>query len=328
MVSRVTETLITLSAESDICQPFLIFGGAFRGRLVRLTASVTDILNRHNDPPAVAALLAESMAAAAALAGGLKFDGIFTLQVQSDGPVNMLVTDVTSTGDLRAWAKFDHDRLKVELRAPRMAGQEPHLLGAGHLTFTVDQGPDTERYQGIVELAGGRVADAVHHYFRQSEQLASALKIAVGHHHTGKGDIWTAAALLLQQMPDEGGSDRPALSAEESEDAWRTAVILLGSVKDSELLDTGLAPERLLYRLYGTVGVRALAPRPLRAACRCSAARSLRIMASFPMDEVRDFAIDGTVAMTCEFCREVFSFTLAEIAAAAESANSARKEST
>jgi molecular chaperone Hsp33 len=129
-------------------------------------------------------------------------------------------------------------------------------------------------------------------------------------------------------MPDEGGSERPALSPEEGEDAWRTAVILLGSVKDSELLDTRLAPEELLYRLYATVGVGILPPRPVRAACRCSAARSLRIMASFPMTEVRDFAEGGKVAMTCEFCRAVFSFTLDEIAAAAESLNSAGKEST
>jgi len=328
VVSRVTETPITLSVQSDICQPFLIFGGAFRGRLVRLTASVTEILNRHNDPTPVASLLAEAMVSAVALAGGLKFNGVFTLQVQSDGPISTLVADITTTGDLRAWAKFDHARLDAALRAPRAPGQSPRLMGKGHLAFTVDQGPDTERYQGIVELAGGGMADSVHQYFRQSEQLASALKIAVGHHHDGKGDIWTAAALLLQRMPQEGGSDRPTSTPEEDEDAWRTAVILLGSVKDSELLDPSLASERLLYRLYGTVGVRGLPPRPIRAACRCSAARSLGIMASFPLAEVREFATDGKVAMTCEFCREVFSFTLDEIASAAESRNSAGKEST
>ncbi|TAL03429.1 MAG: molecular chaperone Hsp33 [Rhodospirillaceae bacterium] len=319
MVPGVKEAAVTLQSGDDLCQPFLVFGGVFRGRLVRLTQAASEILRRHDDPVPVATLLAEAMAAAVALAGGLKYDGVFTLQVQGDGPVHMLVTDVTSGGGVRACAKFDPDRLAAELRG-RPDGFSPRLLGNGHLAFTVDQGPDTERYQGIVELTGGSLADSVHHYFRQSEQLASALKVAVGRQPTPDGDVWTAGAVLLQQMPEEGGENRPVMSADERDDAWRTAVILLGSLKDSELLDAGLSPERLLNRIYGTVGIKPLAPRPVRATCRCSAERSIRILASFPAAEIRNFATDDVVSMTCEFCREAYTFTLADVAAVADAA--------
>jgi molecular chaperone Hsp33 len=223
----------------------------------------------------------------------------------------MLVADVTSDGDLRGCAKFDSDALQAEMNRVKPGGFEPHLLGpGGHLAFTVDQGPDTERYQGIVELTGESLAEAVHHYFRQSEQLESALKVAVGA-PKAPGQPWTAAALLLQRMPEEGGIKRAV--REDLDDAWRTAVILMGSVKNSELLDLSLAPERLLTRLFITVGVVPATRRPIRAKCRCSRERSEGIIASFPMEEVRSYAEDGKIHMTCEFCRANYEFAVEDL---------------
>ncbi|MGE4064065.1 MAG: Hsp33 family molecular chaperone HslO [Rhodospirillaceae bacterium] len=293
----------------DVCLPFIIGHGAFRGRLVRLTGSVSEILACHNDPPEVSVLLAEAVAAAVALASGLKYDGVFTLQIQGTGPVHMLVVDVTSNGELRACAKFDADRLAVALAKPRLPGAAPLLTGpSGHLAFTVDQGPETERYQGIVALSGESLAESVHHYFRQSEQIESALKIAIG--APKSGGQWTAGAVLIQRMPEDGG--RP-VDREEAEDAWRTAVILLGSLKDSELLDLTLPPDQLVRRLYLTIGLRLLDRRPVRAKCRCSRERSERILASFPIEEVRSYAQDGIVHMTCEFCRTDYAFSESEL---------------
>ena len=310
MVPDVTPPDSAAHAAEDVCLPFIINDGAFRGRLVRLTGAVSEILDAHGDPPEVSALLAESMVAAVALASGLKYDGVFTLQIQGTGPVHTLVTDITSTGELRACAKFDPERLAADLSKPRPPGASPQLTGpSGHLAFTVDQGPDTERYQGIVALSGENLAESIHHYFRQSEQIESALKIAIG--APREGGPWTAAAVLIQRMPEDGG--RP-IDREEAEDAWRTAVILLGSLKDSELLDRSLSAPQLLMRLYATVGLRLLERRPIVARCRCSRARSERILASFPIEEVRTYAQDGIVHMTCEFCRTDYAFSESELA--------------
>ncbi len=299
------------SAGEDVCLPFLVHGGAFRGRLVRLVSSATEILERHGDPEPVSILLAEAMAASVALATGLKFKGVFSLQIQGKGPVTTIVTDVTDNCDVRAWAKFDAEALAVEMTRARPQGSVPRLMGAGaHLAFTVDQGPDKDRYQGIVELTGESLAEAVHHYFRQSEQLESALKVAVAPPQS-PGAPWVAGALLLQRMPEEGGVR--IASKEDQEDAWRTAVILAGSLKDSELLDLTLTPERLLTRLFVTMGVAPSIRKPIHAKCRCSRVRSQGILASFPMDELRSYAEDGAVHMTCEFCRTDYAFTLEEL---------------
>ena len=136
----------------NLVQPFQIETLGVRGRMVRLGAELDALLAPHTYPAPVAGLLSETLALAAALASGLKFDGTFILQTRSNGPVGLMVADVTSGGELRGYARFDRPR--VEEAAGEAGGPVPRLLGAGHMAFTVDQGPDTERYQGITEIVG------------------------------------------------------------------------------------------------------------------------------------------------------------------------------
>ncbi len=324
MVSVMTTPPPIDDTARDVCLPFLINDGAFRGRLIRLSDTATEILNRHNDPEPVGVLLAQSLVAAAALAGGLKYDGVFTFQIQGTGAVRTLVADITSEGHVRGCVKYDAAALEEETARPRATGAPLRLVGSdGHLAFTVDQGPDTERYQGIVDLAGESIADAVHHYFRQSEQLESALKIAVVP-PAKAGEGWFAAGLIVQRMPEEGGVRHH--DPDEVEDAWRAAVILLGSLTDEELVDPGLSPLKLLARVYGTVGARVMTARPLVARCRCSPERSERIIASFPVHELKSLAVDGEVRMTCEFCHESYVFPESELDSLVSRAQSAAKE--
>ena len=187
----------------DLAQPFRLESMGVRGRLVRLGPALDRILGPHRYPPAVAEILAEGVTMASVLATGLKYDGIFTLQTRGDGPVGTLVADVTSDGALRGYARFDAHRL--DDAAEGAGGPVPRLLGAGHMAFTVDQGPDTERYQGITELAGATLADCAHTYFRSSEQLATAMALRA---RTREGEAGVAAgaracALVLQHLPTE-----------------------------------------------------------------------------------------------------------------------------
>lgn len=287
-------------ADTDFLLPFQIDAGAFRGRLIRLGPAVDAILSGHSYPGAVAELLAETLALAAALAGALKYEGIFSLQTQGDGPVSLLVADVTSAGDLRGYARFDADKLKAA-----EGGDFRRLLGGGYLAFTVDQGGDTDRYQGIVELDGATLADCVRRYFSQSEQLETELKVAVGHDPDAG---WRASALMLQRMP-VGGPNQPIFIADEADELWRRAVILTASLTPGEMLDPALSSERLLYRLYHDDALRTHETRSLQARCRCSDARVAQTLKSFPRPEIEDMRDDdGTVVVTCEFCKSRYVF--------------------
>ena len=144
----------------DLVQPFQIEASALRGRLTRLGSVVDTIVSRHAYPDAVAALLGEAIALAVLLAGALKYEGVFTLQTKGDGPVHLLVADVTSAGAVRGYAQYDPERLDSVSAHSGTSPSVPELIGSGYIAFTVDQGEHTERYQGIVELIGAKIGRA------------------------------------------------------------------------------------------------------------------------------------------------------------------------
>src|SRR5690348_9040185 len=162
----------------DLVQPFQIEPFALRGRLVRLGPLLDEILTRHAYPEPVAVMLGEAIALAVILAGALKYDGVFTLQTKGDGPIRLMVADVTTAGAVRGYAQYDDEKLTKAMSRSGSA-PVPRFLGAGHIAFTVDQGEHTDRYQGIVELQGATLAECAHHYFRQSEQVQAGIKLAV-----------------------------------------------------------------------------------------------------------------------------------------------------
>ena len=290
--------------------PFHLPGRPVRGRLVRLGPLADALLSRHDNPEVVTRLQGKALALAAGLAGALKFRGSFSLQAKGDGPVSLLLADCTEAGALRGYARAPEDA--AEARALRDDMTDAELLGEGYLAFTVDQGPDMERHQGIVSLEGESLADMAHHYFETSEQLPCQIHLAAAETPAG----WRAAALVIERIAGAGGID-PAVSEAEQEEAWRTAKILAATITDEELLDDTLPPERVLYRLFHGEGVAVDRPRPLAYGCRCSRARLSDVLGGFSGDDLDHMTIDGDITMTCEFCNVDFRFPRGEIAAAA-----------
>ena len=278
--------------DDDLVQPFQIEVSRLRGRLIRLGPVLDHILTRHDYPEPVTRLLGECVVMAVTLASALKYDGIFTLQASGEGPVRTLVADVTSTGDVRGYA-----RVRPETPIPDGAAGTA-LLGHGTMAFTVDQGSHTERYQGIVSLTGDTLADSARHYFEQSDQLQTGLKLAVD---KVNGD-WRGGSLMLQRLPD----NQPILVGVDREEDWNRALILMESATVPELVDPGLSPHTLLIRLFHEDGVRAFPASPLAANCRCSRDRMLRALATLPRHDLKALRDDGEIEITCEFCNSIY----------------------
>ena len=297
----------------DLVLPFEIKPLGVRGRLVRLGAAVDDILHRHDYPPAVSAVLAEAVSLAAMLGAMLKFDGKFILQTKTDGPVDMIVADYVAPGRIRGYARFDRARVAA-LANPSQAD----LLGKGYLAMTVDQGPDMERYQGIVPLDGADLTAAAHSYFEKSEQIPTRLRMAAGPliQRGNKAEAWRAGAIMVQHLPREGGaSPLPSHSGDAPEgndvapqenDDWVRARLLLDTVEAHELLDPQLSAEQLLYRLYHKDGVTAYPATHLERYSSCSQDGITRMLARFPAEDRADMVTDGEIAVTCEFCSTTY----------------------
>jgi len=301
------------SVPDDIVQPFQIDPFRLRGRLTRLGPALDAVLTRHDYPERVAAMLGEAIALAVALSGALKYEGVFTFQTKGDGPIRLMVADVTTSGAIRGYAQFDP--AKLEQLGQDAVSSVPRLLGAGYLALTVDQGEHTERYQGIVALEGATLAECVHHYFRQSEQVEAGLKVAVARVALpAGGKAWRAGALMIERLPKAEGGDS---LREAEDDGWRRAMALMSTSTAGELLDPGLPPAELLFRLFHEEGVRAYKPHDLAARCRCSRDRVERMLKALGVRELEDLKVDGRLVVTCEFCSASYVYDEEEIAALA-----------
>ncbi len=282
----------------DFILPFQLESSQIRGRIVRLDGVLDAILGPHDYPADVLHLTGEMATLCAMLSSMLKYEGVFTLQAQGDGPIKMLVADITSEGGLRACATFKADNLPETIMGNRAA-----LLGSGHIAFTVDQGGDMEQYQGIVELKPESLTASVQHYFTQSEQIDTGMMMAVGQVN-GK---WRGCGVMVQQMPKEGGTvvrDKSNVD----EDDWRRTMILLGSVKEEELLSPAIPARDLLYRLFHEEGVRVFDPHPLKHTCRCNKERVEAVLSGMSDDDIADMNVDGRITVTCEFCSTHYVF--------------------
>jgi molecular chaperone Hsp33 len=301
----------------DLVLPFATVKSRVAGRVVRLGASVSEILSAHDYPAPVSEALGQALALTALLGNALKPGGRLILQTKSDGPLGFLVAHYDAPGKLRGYASFDAARIK----GARM--DQAELLGKGRLAMTIDPGGDQVSHQGIVALDGGTLADAAHTYFRNSEQLPTFMRLAVARHFIGRDAggaqqwRWRAGGLIVQHVPAAGGEPDPDETPEERDarlhgehdDDWRRVSILAATVEDHELLDPSLKPERLLLRLFHEEGVRVTPAVPLKAECRCSRERIQRFLQGFSAKELADMReADGGVTVTCEFCSKKYRF--------------------
>jgi molecular chaperone Hsp33 len=319
------------TSADDTILPFQVEALDLRGRVVRFGPAVDTILSRHNYPAPVAKLLGEAIVLTVLLGSTLKFEGRFILQTQSDGPVRMLVIDYTTPGKVRACARFDAARVAAAVAAG--AADPGALLGHGHLAMTIDQGPDTARYQGIVALEGKDLEHAAHEYFLRSEQIPTRIRLAVAEElragANGARHHWRAGGLLLQFLPqsperarqrDLDPGDVPEgveFELPPEDDAWVEGRSLVATVDDVELLDPEMSAEQLLYRLFHERGVRVFHSRGLHAECSCSRDKVESMLRSFPQEDRDHMVENGKITVTCEFCNSTHVFEPADVAATA-----------
>lgn len=285
----------------NIIQPFQLENTSLRGRAVRLGSVLDDILVPHNYPQSVATLIAEAATMALLLSSMMKYDGVFTLQAQGDGPVSMLIADVTSSGEVRACAAFRDGALE-KLRTQNAPQTFSDILGKGYVAFTVDQGEYAERYQGIVQMDEAGLLKSMKNYFTQSEQIGTGIKLSVSKTEQG----WRSGAIMLQHVPeDDKRSDRSDRSLSED---WHRSNILLESCKNSELTSLSIPANELLYRLFHEEGVRVYKSVSIRKGCRCSEPKLRSILNLMSGDDIEYMTVEGKIIMHCEFCSRDFSF--------------------
>ena len=281
--------MIDLPVDQDAVRKYLC-DDAPDARLmtVKLGQSTDDMLDHQQMPAPIKALCAELVAATCVLAHMLKFDGEMIVQIKSAGPVTMMVAECSSEGRIRAtaqWDDIDHYTTFSE------------LIGKGYMAVTVDP-KHGERYQGVIPLESGSIEGCINHYFDSSEQLDTKLWLS--------SNATTVAGLLIQRIPDEGGSRTSTASN------WETLSTLAATVTKEELASE--AGPLLIYKLFHELSPRSFDPFSIRFGCSCTRERSSRAIRALGETEVKQlFAEQPSVTVDCHFCGRVYQYDQADL---------------
>ena len=281
--------------DRDSLHRFIFEQYPIRGHLVHLDAAWQALIERRDYPEAIRDTLGEAVAASLLLAATIKFEGVLSLQMQGDGPVHLMLVQCTSGLGVRGLARYRDEAMG--------AGRIGEMIGAGNLTVTLETDEGAQRYQGVVPIAGERLADSLQVYFENSEQLPTRLWL--------HADAQGASGMLLQKLP--GNESSPPADPAAIEDAWRRVQLVAATLTDEELRT--LSDAEILHRLFNEDDVRLFEASPVYFRCRCSRERVAGMLQGLGESETRSVLKErGDVEVRCDFCNRAYVFDAVDVA--------------
>lgn len=267
----------------DTIQSFLFPEHGVRGHLIHLNQAWLQMTNERHYPAVLSKLLGELTTFSVLLAQGLKHEGRITLQVQGEGPVNLLVVEAKNNLQIKGMAKTN-----APIDKQKTADE---LLGSGQILVTLENTQTDHFYQSYVSREGENLVEALEGFLSQSEQLPSRLWVSVGEASIG--------AIYLQKMPRKDYDKAEEIAIDE--DAWDRICHLTSTIKDEELLQ--LDNQTILHRLFNEEDVEVFAAKKVEYVCKPSRARIATMLQSLGEEEVRSILADeGEIVVFNDMC--------------------------
>ena len=278
----------------DFVLPFDLPNTGLRGRLVRLDSVSARALSAHALPEPAARVAAETCVLGTLLGSALKLAGRLTVQTKSDGPLDLVAADYYGAEPDRPAGVRSYARLNEGRYASLDSRSFAAMAGEGVVAITIEPREGGKNYQGIVPLERTSVAASAEAYFAQSEQLPTVIRLAAAPlYEPGKAVHWRAGGFMLQATPEK----------RVDADDWDRLSSFVASLEDIELVDTTLAAETVLWRLFHEDEVRVHPVEPIVFRCECDTARIASVLRAYGKGERDGLADpDGIIRARCEFC--------------------------
>lgn len=281
-------------SNQDVLIRFIFDKIPVRGEYVNINNSFQTIVQQHAYPPPISQLLGEALAVAALLSASIKFDGRLTVQFQGKGKLKFLLAQCNNQLQMRGLVKWEGELSYSELM---------DSFNDGVLVIMLDSNNQKNRYQGIVSWRGNSLVESIEGYFKESEQLATKLWLAVNE--------TSAVGLLLQAMP--GTSDVNIIEKEIIDSHWSRVTGLAEQLEADSLLS--VSHETLLTNLYPEDEIRVFPSMPITFHCACTRKRgedAIYILGKAEAEaELKD---KQTIVVTCDFCNKEYVFDRVDVA--------------
>ena len=304
------------ASKGNIVLPFQLERPNVRGRFTRLDSVIENILEQHNYPSIVEALITEATILTVLIGQMVKLNWRLSLQIRGDGPIRLIATDYYGPSEeglpaqIRAYASYDKEKIDIN--------SDPFTqIGTGYFAVIINQGKNMSPYQGITPLSGGSLSSSAEAYFFQSEQIPTKFCIAYGTTQLPLEKLsLRAGGIMLQHMPNASPliKQKPSLQSEDLSKEinpldeglkgnWTRVGILLDTIEDLELIGPSLSFEQVLYRLFHDEIIQTSNSQNVNFGCTCSEDKVRQSMSIYSTKDLKHMTkADGSLTADCQFC--------------------------
>ena len=286
---------------------FLAYNKKVAVMCVDSTNLVEEIRNLHDLTPTTTAVLGRvaTISTIMAFLNIKELSDSLTIQIKGNGPVGNIVSICDLENLKMASIKLYLDNPKVEL--PINANGKIDVGSAvgknGYINIIRENEITKGKYNGLIPLVSGEIAEDFAEYFAKSEQKPSAVSLGV---LVNKDGVKRAGGYIINPLPN--CDEEIILKIEES---------LKNAKPISEMLDKGLTLVEIAKKITGDENIEVLEDDlDVQYKCTCTKDRIERGIISLRKTEIsKIIEEDGKLEAKCQFCNRKYEFSKEELEA-------------
>ena len=272
---------------------------------VELTNLVEEIRKIHDLTPTTTAVLGRVAIVSTMMAHlNLKetTDNL-TIQIKGNGPIGSIVSlcelENFRTAVIKVYADEPHIELPLKDNGKIDVGGAVGNLG--YLNVIRQNDLTLGKYNGIIPLVSGEIAEDFTEFFAKSEQKPTALALGV---LVNKDGVKRAGGFIINPMPDAT-----------DEDITKIEQAISKAKPISQMLDDGLNLEEIAKIVTGDENVTIMQQDlKVKYKCNCNKDRLERGIISLGKEEIsKIIEEDGKVDSECNFCHKKYHFGKEEL---------------
>ena len=269
----------------NLVQRFLLEDLDIRGTFVKLDSEWQEVLTRRNYSDSIVELLGQATAVVLLMSSNIKFNGKLTLQLQSEGDLDLLIVQSNKVHEFRSFARNKGNVIGNDLT---------QITQKGIFVITIEANIGDKPYQGLVSVDFDSMAENIETYFNQSEQIQTMLVLRANNHQV--------AGLLLQALPDTKADNND----------WERLRYMAETLSLEEL--KSIDRKTLINKMFAEDNVTVYPHEEASFQCACSEEKTLSILSGLDVKELAEIVKDSEpVTISCDFCGKKYRHDVATV---------------
>ncbi len=272
------------------------------GTVIMMASDTTDIVATaaaiHGTSKVCSAALGRLLTGTSFMGQMMKEEkGTVTLRINGGGPCGSVICVSDYLGNVKGYV------MNPEVDLPLKENGKLDVGGAvgtdGFLTVMKDFGTG-DPYTGQIPIVSGEIAEDITSYYAVSEQIPTVC--ALGVLVNPDGSIAVSGGFIIQLLPAAGDDTIEAVER-----------CLKGLKPVTTMLANGMKLEDICVNVLNEFEMEILDEFDISFKCDCSRSKVEKALISTGVKELEDMAKDEVTSVSCQFCRERYDFTSADI---------------